>query len=394
MSSNRFFGSALAAAIVAIPVLVQGCSEADNPLCCTEFKAGGEIDVNISGNAQAQVTAQAVADLSGLADGAVDGLTTACRNIATDLAAAPAERDAAAALTGTAAMKAWCDLAVKSIRASGTVTIELTAGRCEASVSAKANCQAKCDVSGKCDIKANPPRCTGGKLQVSCEGSCEGSASAEVQCSGSCSAECKGSCTAQGGVQCSGRCEGTCKGQAQGGTGEGIKADGTCDGTCEGTCEVTAPGVTCSGTCQGGCTGSCTASAGAKIKCDGECKGTAEPISCEGGKLEGGCQVDAKCDASCDASVKAKVECTPPGVKVNASASAIIPSLEANLPLVFQIKGRLEGAAQIAGSVDVSAAADIKPACIPVLVASAANAVSQLGETVTVSAQVAGSVGQ
>lgn len=404
MSSNRFFGSALAAAIVAIPVLVQGCSDENNPLCCTEFKAGGEINANISSNVQAQVAAQAVADFAGLADGAVDGLTNACRNISSDLGAAPAERDAAESLQGTARMKAYCDLAVKAIgtvKGSGSITIVAEAPRCEASVSAKANCQAKCDVSGKCDIKANPPKCTGGKLQVSCKGSCTAEAGATVQCTGGCTGTCQGSCTVQtGGVECAGRCNGTCKGAAQGGTGEGITASGECKGTCEGTCEVTAPGAQCSGSCSGSCSAECKAEANASVKCDGKCEGDFEPISCEGGKLEGGCQVDAKCDANCDASVKAKAECSPPRLAIRvegaANAQLLIDTLEANLPLVLQVKGRIQGAVEIGGTVsgNISGFGELKPACIPVLAGAALAAVQDLGETVTVSAQVAGSVGQ
>ncbi len=402
MSSNRLFGTVLAAAIVAIPVLVQGCSSEDNPLCCTEFKAGGEIDVKISGNVQAQVAAQAVADLSGLATAAVGDLTNACRNIATDLNADKAARDAAETQTGTAAMKAWCDLAVKAIgtvKASATISIVAEPPRCEASVSAKANCQAKCDVSGKCDIKANPPKCTGGKLQVACKGSCTAEAGASVSCTGTCTGGCTGSCTAQGGVECNGRCEGTCEASAQGGTGSGIQADGTCKGTCKGTCSVTPPGVKCEGSCSGQCDAACKAEANATVKCDGKCDADFEPISCEGGKLEGGCQVDAKCDANCNASVKAKAECSPPriAVKVTGASNAqlIIDTLEANLPLVFRVKARLEGAAEIGGTVsgNISGFADIKPACIPVLAEAAAKSVTQLGETVSVSGQVVGSVG-
>ena len=52
---------------LAAPLLTNGCSAADNPLCCTEFKAGATIDANIGGGAEAQVAVQAVADFAGIA---------------------------------------------------------------------------------------------------------------------------------------------------------------------------------------------------------------------------------------------------------------------------------------------------------------------------------------
>jgi len=399
MTSKRFIGTALLLGAAIVPA-VQGCSDADNPLCCTEFKAGATISAEIGGSAQAQVAVQAVADFAGIANAAITDLTAACKSMAEELDASKAELETAEAAgkggkaddVQKAQMNAYCELALKSIatfkaKAGGTIKIVATPPKCEASVSAKANCQAKCDVSGKCDIKANPPKCTGGSLQVACKGECTAKAGASLKCEGKCSAECKGSCTAQGGVACSGKCNGTCKGSAQGGTGEGIKADGTCSGTCEGTCEVTAPGVTCTGSCNGECGGSCTGSAEASVKCDGECKADFEPLKCEGGKLEGGCQVDAKCDANCDASVSAKAECTPPAIEVQISGSADVQAaaklkavFEANMGVVFAFKSRLEGMATLVGTIsgNASAIADIKAACIPQVAIVGAKAVADV----------------
>lgn len=393
---NRLKAPLLVAVALALPIVTNGCSsvtDAQGAICCTEFKAGASIDANIGGGAQAQVAAQAIADFAGIASAAVEDVTSACRSMAQELDAPAAEQDAATAEKDKRkALSLWCTAAVKAIgsvkaKAGGTLTLEVTPPKCEASVSAKANCQASCSGSAKCDLKANPPKCTGGSLEVACKGECTAKAGASLKCSGSCSAECKGSCTAQGGVQCSGKCEGTCKGQAQGGTGTGIKADGTCDGTCEGTCEVTAPGVTCTGSCTGECSGSCTGTAEASVTCDGECKADFEPLKCTGGKLEGGCQVEAKCEGNCDASVSAKAECTPPSVKVAFSGAADIQAagklqavFEANLGVIFAFQARLEGMAKLTGTITGNAdvIVDVKASCIPAMIAAAADAVADV----------------
>jgi modification target Cys-rich repeat protein len=198
-------------------------------------------------------------------------------------------------------------------------------------------------------------------------------------------------------VQCAGKCEGNCKGAAQGGTGTGIKADGTCDGTCEGTCQVTAPGVTCTGSCKGECKGSCSGTAEASVKCDGECKADYEPLKCEGGKLEGGCQVDAKCDANCDASISAKAECTPPAVNVTFSGAASLEAaaklkgvFEANLGVVLALEARLKGMVDLTGTItgNASAVASIKAACIPAVVASAATGVEDITASVSATGNI------
>jgi len=408
---NRFKAPLALAAAFVLPVLTNGCSDdplggAGDALCCTEFKPGATISAEIGGNAQAQVAVQAVADFAGIASAAITDLTSACRSIAQELDA-PATDITAAENAGAggkpddaqkAQMQAMCKLAVDSIgsfkaKAGGTIKIVAQPPQCQASVSAKANCQAKCSVDGKCDIKANPPKCTGGKLEISCKGSCTAEAGASVQCTGSCEGGCTGSCTAQGGVQCAGKCNGTCKGQAQGGTGQGIQADGTCQGTCEGTCEVTPPGVQCQGSCGGSCQGSCKASATASVTCDGKCDGEFEPLRCEGGKLEGGCQVDAKCDANCDASVSARAECTPPAIAVTIQGAADVNAaaklkavFEANMGVVFAFQSRLKGMAQLVGTItgNADAIVDIKAACILQVASVGAKAVGDVQASVKV----------
>jgi hypothetical protein len=407
-TSNRFKASFAVAAMLALPVLSNGCSSVGgtgNPLCCTEFKAGGTVDAKIGGNAEAFVAVQAVADFSGIAAASIDDITTACRGIATDLDADKAKADAAEQTADKRdKMKAWCDLAVATIgsvkaTAGGTLSVVVKPPVCAASISAKANCQAKCSGSASCDLKANPPKCTGGTLEVSCKGDCTAMAGASVSCEGSCSGSCSGSCTAQGGVQCSGKCQGTCKGAAQGGTGTGIKADGTCDGTCEGTCEVTAPSAKCSGSCTGKCDAACKGSATAAVKCDGSCAGDVQPLKCEGGKLEGGCMASAKCDGNCDASVQAKAECTPPSITVAftgaadvTAAAKIQATFEANLPLIFAFKSRLEGMAALTGTITGNAdvIVDIKAACILAVGAAAADAVADVTASVSATGSIVG----
>jgi hypothetical protein len=410
-TSNRFKACFVAATMLALPVVTNGCSsvtDAQAAVCCTEFKAGGTVDAKIGGGAEANVAVQAVADFAGIAAAGVDDITTACRNIATDLDADKAKGDAAEQTVDKRdKMKAWCTLAVETIgtfkaTAKGTLTVDVKPPVCSASISAKANCQAKCSGSASCDVKANPPKCTGGSLEVSCKGECKASGSAEVKCEGTCGADCHGDCTVEGGIQCAGKCEGTCEGAGGAGT-SGLDASGKCTGTCKGTCSATPPGVKCTGSCKGTCSGSCTGSATASVKCDGTCTGDVTPLKCEGGKLEGGCMASVKCDGNCDASVSAKAECQPPSVGISFSGAAdasaagrIQATLEANLPLIFAFKARLEGMAKltatITGNADVIV--DIKAACIIQVAAAAAAAVQDVTESASVTVSVVGSVGK
>ena len=408
---RKAFGPVASALILGTvaAVTVAGCDGTDNPLCCSEddFQVGGTI--TFEGDAEVAVALQAVADISGIAAASLDDLTGACRTMAEELDAPAADRKAAEALTDKREkMEVYCELAVAAIldfkaRAGASLTVEFQPPACSASVSAKADCQGGCSASAECDVQANPPTCEGGKLEVSCKGGCTGKAGASVSCTGSCSAECSGKCTAQGGVECSGKCEGTCKGAAEGGTGEGIQADGTCSGTCEGTCEVTAPGASCEGTCEGSCSATCEGSAEASVKCDGECAGEFEPLKCEGGELKGGCEGDAKCEANCYASVKAKAECTPPSINIAFSAGGDLQIqgklkavLEANLGLVAALEARFsalgEAMGTVSGNINADFLAEIKVACIPVVVAALANAVLDVEGTATASVSVLGAV--
>jgi hypothetical protein len=407
MNTRIKFAPAALVAALAIPVLTNGCSsDGSSPLCCTEFKVGATVDVKIGGSAQSQIAVQAVADVAAIGSAAIDDLTAACRGIATELDAPKAEQDAAETKTDKQEkLSAWCSLAVKQIgsfkaTAGGTIKLVIEPVKCEASISAKANCQAKCSGSAQCDLKANPPKCTGGTLSVACKGGCTAEAGAKLQCEGKCEGGCTGSCTAQGGVDCTGKCEGTCSAGA--GAGEtGIQADGSCKGSCSGTCSVTKPGATCSGSCKGECGVKCTGSANASVQCNGKCDADFEPLKCEGGKLEGGCKVEAKCDANCDASVSAKAECTPPKVSLQVSGSANAEAalklkgvIEANFGVVAAFQARLKGVLDATGSFAANAngIADIKAACIPVLFSAAGQAVSDLGASFKATGQITGSL--
>jgi hypothetical protein len=428
----------------AIPLFTNGCSDAASELCCDGYKVGATVDVKLvaDGNAQAGAFAQASADLGGVTSTAVVDLTNVCRNMAQDLNAPQADLDAAAATTGdVAAMNAWCNLAVKqigtvkaSISAKGSLTVNAVFDppKCEVDVAAKGSCNASCSGTAKCDYKANPPKCEGGKLEVSCKGGCTAEGSASVACEGGCTGTCEGSCTAQGGVQCSGTCNGSCEAtggvQCQGeckgtceGTQNGGKCNGvckgectvtapgaSCTGTCKGECSVTPPGVKCEGTCKGSCSAKCEARAGVAVKCDGKCDADFEPLKCSGGELSGGCQVDAKCEANCSASVKAKADCTPPQVRmdiqfsgavdaeVSANIAKLRATLEANLPdvlVIFKARGQAFADLTTTLSANVEGVGGLKPACIIAVGGSLKSSAAQAQASIKVAADVSAAGG-
>lgn len=400
-------------------------------LCCTEFSVGADltgVDFGVDGEIAGSfsVMAQAAADVGAIASASLSDVELACRNLATDFGASEEDLNAAKAQGKQEdRVKAYCTLAVASFKgafsaegkfaAAGQMTLNVVPPKCSASVSAQADCSAKCSVSGECDVKANPPTCEGGKMEISCQGSCSAEAGASIACQGSCDAECEGSCTAKGGVAvaCDGKCEGTCEADAQGG-GSGPQADGTCKGKCQGTCtaRAEAPAVKCEGTCNGSCTGSCKAEAGASVKCDGSCDGEFEPISCTGGELKASCEVDASCDANCSASASAKASCTPPSIELKFSGAAnldanvqaefvaAVESLKANLAIIYGVKAKAEGAvkvvASVAGNLQANGTAMFDPgklgvkgtACLIPMIGAFVTAGSQLQASVDASVNV------
>jgi hypothetical protein len=422
--NSRFLPGVIVAAAVALVAGTNGCSSsnplssAQSALCCSAFQPGTDmttanfgVDASIQG--QMAAFANATGDLSAVAGTAMADVTGACRNIAVDLGNDP--NDAGAnGKTGTDLLNFWCGAATTKIKAtisasvSGSLTLNIVPPECDVSVTATANCQASCDVSGKCDIKANPPTCTGGQVELSCTGSCTGSASAQIDCSGSCSGNCTGSCEAQGGVECTGKCDGTCTASA---TGSGAQADGTCKGTCKGTCSVTAPSAKCSGSCSGKCDATCAPPTGqATVNCSAGCSGSATPISCKGGKLTGGCQVDASCQANCNASAQAKASCTPPSVSITGNITAgadvqfaaLVTTLQNNLPallLVIQAQGKnfaddisaaIQGGASLTTSGSLNAAGTV---CVADMVAAATSGSANFAATLQASVSVSSAVG-
>jgi hypothetical protein len=408
---------------LSLPLLVNGCGDdITNPvgdLCCTDFNVGADlsgvdwgVDASIEG--KFSTFAQASADLAGSVAGALEDVSGACRAIAT-AGGANGDKDGAAPLEPSDRVNFWCTLAEARINAafggnaSAALDIAIQPAECKASFKAEANCQASCTVDASCDVKATPPTCEGGKLEVACSGSCTAEAGASIACEGKCEAECQGSCTATtGSVQCAGKCDGTCT--AGGGAGNnGIQADGTCNGRCDGTCSATPPGVTCEGSCNGQCTGTCSAEAGATVKCDGACSGSFEPLSCKGGELKAACELDADCSGNCSASAEAKAECTPPRVDIRFSGQAsaegavVIDALRLHLPnilLVVQARGQafvsLVGKVSTSGSAIATAGGGLGvkgAACVgailPVIVKAAGNAQA----TLNASAKITGSLG-
>jgi len=428
---NRFMPGVVIA-VLGLPLLANGCSDdGSNPLsavCCTDYKPGSDVSsvdfgVDASIKGEFSVFAQAGSDFSATATAAANDVATACRAIAVDLGADPDGANKAGK-TGRDALSFWCDQAVAQITANfgaggkfaaaASLKIAVEPARCEASISATADCQAKCTVEGSCDIKATPPTCKGGTLTVDCSGSCDVTAQEpKISCTGSCQGSCEGACEASvnGAVQCDGTCEGTCA--ASGGANTGPQADGSCKGTCNGKCTARAGvSATCSGTCSGKCTGKCSASpGGVSAKCSGKCDAQATPLTCEGGTLEGGCNVSADCKANCSASVSAKAECTPPSITIVAGAGlngklldeyrAALRSLEANLPnllLVLQARGQAfidTGKAFVTAAANIAASGNLGikgTACGVVISASVVEASKNAEASVGGSVKVAGAL--
>ena len=122
---------------------------------------------------------------------------------------------------------------------------------------------------------------------------------------------------------------------------------------------------------------------------------------CEGGKFEGGCTVDAKCDVACDMTVDVKADCPKPSVTVSSTApsdpvtaATLQATLESALPTIVSLRNhcRLEAdiAASFAGT--VSAATDLKAACIPPLVAAVQRSVQDVIGCASASASVLATV--
>ena len=368
------------------------------------ISTGVDFGVDASIKSQFGAFAQASGDLSGAASAALDSVTSACKGMA-QVGGANADKDEPG--DPVKRVKFWCDLASAKIDASfkaqggakAALKIQATPPECKASFKAEAKCQGTCNVDAQCDVKAKPPKCEGGKLEVSCSGSCQAEGGATVACEGSCSGTCEGACTAEGGVavDCDGKCDGDC---AAGGSakGSGIQADGNCKGTCKGTCTASAqaPKVQCKGQCKGKCNAKCEAKAGGTVKCDGKCSGEAKPLSCKGGEMKAQCKADANCEANCKASASAKAECSPPRLDIafagaakggaSADAALMIEAIRIHLPQILLVfKARGETMVNLSKKVVASGSATLNPgklgvkgtaclaAIIPVVTQASAN---------------------
>ena len=294
-----------------------GCDDLANPLdalCCSDFDVGADLSgVDFEADATFNGWIQAVADFSGVASGMVTDLTGSCKALAIDLGA---EDDGTAPSDPAAAVEFWCNLAVgqinTTVKANGSITIKAQPPACTVDFKAQASCEGSCQVDASCDPGTVEARCTGGELNVKCEGGCSGS--------------CKGSANLA--VSCEGTCEGTCEGDCSG-TCSAQDGNGSCRGSCEGTC-------------NGNCRGECAIDANANIECEGECSGscsgTATAPKCEGKIDPPSCEVDADCNASCDASASAKAECKPPSIEIIATGNIsvqAIGALKLHLPNIF-----------------------------------------------------------
>ncbi len=423
---NRLVSGLIAMTAIALVAGTNGCSAASNlpSLCCTAFQPGTDmstVDFGVDASIKGQMSAfaNATGDLSAVAGAALADVTSACQNIAVDMGDDPTGGTGGATggangKSGVDLLNYWCDEAANSvstvIKASGTVTLTVVPPECDVSIQATASCQGSCSANASCNVQANPPTCTGGTLEVSCSGTCTASASAPTfDCTGSCSGSCSGSCTAQGGgVDCAGKCDGTCTATAKAGE-SGAQADGTCKGQCSGTCSVTAPSANCTGTCSGKCDANCTAAPGqASASCSGTCSAKATPLSCKGGKLTGGCQVDANCQANCNASAKAKASCTPPSVTLvatgtaSASFNTLAITLQKNLPALINvilgqgkdfaddISAAVQGGASLTASGNLGAGGTV---CVVDMVAAATAGSANFAATLSASVKVSTAAG-
>lgn len=400
MKNRKFNFAVLAVTGLGIAAISNGCAAA-NALCCKEYNPGtdmAKVDFGVKADIKGQFTAfaQASGDLAAVAAGAQADVMNACRSMAVDLGEDATEP---AGQSGADLMNYWCGKATAQINAvvsaGATIAIQAAPVQCNASIQANADCKASCSGSAKCDFKANPPSCTGGTLSIECKGDCNVSATMpKIECEGTCGGMCEGSCEGSAGVNCNGRCNGTCGGTTDSG--------GNCTGMCNGTCEIKG-GLSCTGTCHGKCDAKCTATQGsASVKCSGNCAADYQPLECKGGKLEGGCKVEAKCEGSCNASASAKAECTPPKLTVTVTGTApkiplLRATLERNMPNLFVVvlaRGQtfadtVAAIGTIGGQITASGSLDVKgAACGAFIVDNIVTTTASFGATLTAATNV------
>jgi hypothetical protein len=134
----------------------------------------------------------------------------------------------------------------------------------------------------------------------------------------------------------------------------------------------------------------------------------ATPLSCKGGKLSGGCQVDANCQANCNASAQAKASCTPPSVTLVATGTAtasfntLAITVQKNLPallLVIQAQGKdfaddisaaIQGGATLTASGSLGVGGSV---CVVDMVAAATSGSANFAATLSASVSVSTAIG-
>jgi len=114
--------------------------------------------------------------------------------------------------------------------------------------------------------------------------------------------------------------------------------------------------------------------------------------------------VDANCSASCNAGASAKAECAPPTLEIkfdakgNAEVEAKLGKLKATLLANLGVFGtanvKLKAMGDIGGTLagNLKGMLDIKPACIPTVVAAMTGAVQNVAASVEVTGKIVASV--
>lgn len=281
----------------------------------------------------------ATADFATAAAELEESLIDACEDMADELGIPEAELrgrpDEPMLRAVCAPVAARMQAEMSDLRAEARVGVQVAATppRCEAHLSAYADCIARCDAQidpGQLEVQ-----CEGGELRGYCRAECSGQCAFDVD--GACSGVCEGVCSGSCGGTCNGICEGKCSATA---------SDGSCQGRCEGTCRGS-----CSGGCSGGCEGQCVVSA--RASCDGECRGGCsvkfEEPYCTGTYRAPSASVD--CNAACEAQVDARLSCKPGRVDValGADVSSNIPeraarlraAIEGGIPAVLRARAKL-----------------------------------------------------
>jgi len=390
-----------------MPSVPGGVGDAACPANIADASAIMNANFGLEGELEGKVKAalSAGAHLQEIAAEMEAEVATACGNLAKDLGADEAAITPKEEGPGKKA-EAACDAAVKLVndfkaKAKGSLKVDAKPPRCEASMSATADCAAKCDANvkpGEAKVE-----CEGGEISGTCDAKCEGSCTVDAgaKCEGTCNGSCKGECSAE----ISGKCDGTCNGKC-----DGKDSKGKCAGTCEGSCKGTADAA-CNGTCKGECSASC------EMKATGECKGTCNG-KCSVEMKEPKCsgevkppEMSAECKANCDAEVKADMECQPASVfvKIDGAADAeaatkLRAALTKNLPALFKVtmgmQSKVEGVADnvkaslegVQAAVQGGGAAALKVAgCFASSLKAQADASVQINVSVKASASASGS---